>query len=274
MRTTAANLRESHQGMGFNLLALTLDMTPGRLAFCSLVVFCSAVLRGYTGFGFALAAVPALALAIDPVAVVPLVLCLEVVASLQLLPSLWRSVHFQSVGRLVSGSLVGIPIGVYGLAALPADMMRLVIALVVLASVSAIGAGLKFDRQPGGYTTLAVGALSGLLNGAAAMSGPPVILFYLGSQAALQIGRASLVFYFLLSDFIAVAITAVSGLLLLSTLALTIASLPALFAGQAIGARLFRSSLQRHYRAVAILILAAVSGFALIQSVAALWTPR
>lgn len=257
--------------MGLDLLAEAAALTPGQLLLCFLIVFLSAILRGYTGFGFALAAVPALALVIAPVTVVPLVLCLEVVASLQLLPGLWRSVHFSSVSLLALGSLLGIPFGIYGLTALSPDVMRIVIALVVLASIGAMAAGFRLKRQPGRGATLAVGAFSGLLNGGVAMSGPPVVLFYLGSETALHVGRASLVFYFSLSDSMAVAVAALSGLVSWTTLALAAASLPGLFAGQAIGARLFRSSLQRHYRTVAISVLAAVSGFALLQSLATLW---
>ena len=56
-----------------------------------------------------------------------------------------------------------------------------------------------------------------------------------------------------------------------ATVLLAAVTIPALFLGQVIGTRLFRSALQRHYRIVAIVILLAVSGFAIAQSVHALW---
>lgn len=249
-------------------VALTeaLGLPMGRMTLCFLVVFAAGILRGYTGFGFALAAVPALALIISPVMVVPLVLCLEIVASAQMLPRLWREVHFRSVGWLAIGSLLGVPLGLHGLATVPDDAMRLVIALIVLSSLGAIMVGARLRAQPGRPATMAVGALSGLLNGAAAMGGPPVILFYLGSQTAVQVGRASLVLYFALVDSVAAGLAAASGLLDGPLLVLAALSLPALFAGQVIGERLFRSSLQRHYRAVAVAVLGFVSIAVLLQS--------
>lgn len=248
-------------------LALPMD----KMALCVLIVFAAGVLRGYTGFGFALAAVPALALILPPAMVVPLVLCLEIVASAQMLPGLWRHVHFRSVLWLVIGSFLGLPLGLYGLATLPEEVMRLVIALIVLFSLGAILAGGRFRGQPGGPATVLVGAFSGLLNGAAAMGGPPVILFYLGAQTAVHVGRASLVFYFSLIDSVAVGLAAISGLLGAPLLVLAALCLPPLFAGQMIGARLFRSALQRHYRAVAVTVLAIVSAAVLAQSAITLW---
>lgn len=249
-----------------------LDGLPAdRLALCSAIVFLAAVLRGYTGFGFALAAVPMLALIIKPVMVVPLVLCLEIVASILILPGMRHEVHVRSVAWLALGSVAGVPLGIYGLATQSDDVMRLVIAVIVLLSVAAIGGGLRLARQPGAGATVAVGAVSGLLNGATAMAGPPVILFYLGAGTAAPVGRASLVFYFSLVDTVAIAMAAAAGLLDRVLMAVVLVSLPALAVGQAIGARLFRSSLQRHYRAVAITVLATVSLVALAQSGLALW---
>ncbi len=254
---------------------VTLIGTPGlpvdRLGLASAVVFAAGVLRGYTGFGFALAAVPMLALIVPPVMVVPLVLCLEIIASAQMLPGLWREVHFRSVGWLGLGSLLVMPLGLYGLATQPDDVMRLVIALIVLVSVAGLAAGLRFRSPPGGGATLLAGALSGLLNGAAAMGGPPVIVFYLGTQTAVRVGRASLVFYFSLIDLATAGLAAVAGLLTLRLLILAALCVPALLAGQVIGTSLFRSPLQRHYRRVAITVLTVIGVTVMAQSAMVLW---
>ena len=50
-------------------------------AFCLVVVFIAAVIRGFTGFGSALLWVPTLSLVLPPVVVVPVVLILEASAS-------------------------------------------------------------------------------------------------------------------------------------------------------------------------------------------------
>ena len=104
------------------IAALLQPFSTEQILTCMIVVFLTAIMRGYTGFGFALVAVPLLAVIADPVIAVPMVLLLEVVGSLQLLPGLWRSAHLRSVMLLVAGALLATPIGLYGLAALPADL--------------------------------------------------------------------------------------------------------------------------------------------------------
>ena len=93
-----------------------------------------------------------------------------------------------------------------------------------------------------------------------------MFLFYLGSQTAVHVGRASLILYFALIDSVAAGLAAVSGLLDSALMLLTTLSLPALFVGQAIGTRLFRSPLQQYYRVVAVVVLGIVSTAVLVQS--------
>lgn len=252
--------------MGAGLLEGVGGLGAGQLALCAAIVFLAAMLRGYTGFGFALAAVPMLALVLPPVLVVPLVLCLEIIASLLILPGLWREMDLRSVAWLTLGSLLGVPLGVHGLATLSDAVMRTAIGVVVLVSALAIGAGLRLRRRPRAGATVVIGAASGVLGGAAAMAGPPVILFYLGAGTAASVGRASLMFFFSLVDTAALGVAATAGLLRWSLLVLILACLPTLALGQAFGTRLFRSPLQRHYRAVAVIVLVIISLMALAQS--------
>jgi uncharacterized membrane protein YfcA len=231
-------------------------------AFCAATVFAIAVLRGFTGFGFALVAVPLLSLVLEPVVAVPIVLLLEVVASLQLLPAVWHSVNWRAVLLLVAGAALGTPLGLCALTALPPNLMRGIIAGVVLTTALLLARGLRFRTAPRRWMTIGAGLLSGVLNGGAAMCGPPVVLFFLASPTAIAVGRASLVLYFLLADLIGAGLAAVSGLITPDLLLLTGMLVPVLFAGQIIGARLFREDRQATYRVVSIAVLVVASGFA------------
>jgi len=256
--------------MWLSLLHELGDAPVQQLALCAAVVLLAAILRGYTGFGFALAAVPMLSLVIRPALVVPLVLCLEVAAGAHSLPGLRHEAHFRSIGWLTLGALIGIPFGILELSTRSADSMRVFIALVVLLSVPAVSGGLRFTRELGSSAAIVVGVFSGLLTGATAMGGPPVILFYLGSRTAVHVGRASLMFYFFLIDMVASLLAARAGLLGSTILITALACLPTLLIGQAIGTRLFRSPLQRHYRKVAMVTLTTIGLAALTQAVSRL----
>ncbi|MBR0671354.1 sulfite exporter TauE/SafE family protein [Neoroseomonas soli] len=240
-------------------------------AVCAAMVFAVAVLRGFTGFGFALVAVPLLSLVLAPIVAVPLVLLLEVVASAQLLPKVWRQAQWRIVLMLTGGAVLGTPLGLYGLSLLPTEVMRLAIAAVVLATALLMSAGLRFRHPPGRRMAVAAGMVSGVLNGGAAMSGPPVVLFFLASPGAIAIGRASLLLYFLLADVIGAGLAAASGLVTGEVLLLTAWLLPALFVGQAIGARQFREDRQHAYRRVSILVLLAASLLSALRAAADIW---
>lgn len=62
-------------------------------------------------------------------------------------------------------------------------MARIMIAIATIGAVAAVGAGPTGGVTIGSRTTLPFGFASGLLNGIAAMPGPPVIVYYMGMAA-------------------------------------------------------------------------------------------
>ena len=94
--------------------------------------------------------------------------------------------------------------------------------------------------MPGRASTVATGAASGLLNGAFGIGGPPVILFFFASPAGVAAGRASVIAYFLGTDLIALAFMLRQDLIGTPQLWLALVFLPALLAGNWLGAKGFR----------------------------------
>ena len=82
-------------------------------------VLTAAVIRGYSGFGFAMVGVTGMSLVMPPALVVPAVLLLEIAASVQLLPKVWKDVSWVSLRCLFIGSVAAVPLGVYLLAHVP-----------------------------------------------------------------------------------------------------------------------------------------------------------
>ena len=69
------------------------------------------VIRGFTGFGFALILISDLLLVADPIAVVPLTLILDLLAGFTLSPRPFRQVHWTGIRQLHIGSALGVPAG-------------------------------------------------------------------------------------------------------------------------------------------------------------------
>ncbi|MBC2744407.1 MAG: sulfite exporter TauE/SafE family protein [Desulfosarcina sp.] len=187
------------------------------LAYLGIAILSAGIIRGYSGFGFSMIAVMSVTLVLPPSEVVPIILMLEVVASLWLLPRVWRQVDWKSLVWLSAGVLVGTPVGVYLLANIPPRPMRAAIAVVVMVMVVLLWTGFALKQMPGRGKTVVVGALSGVLNGSATIGGPPVILFYLSSPASIAVSRASLIAFFLGTDIVAFLLCLQQGLVTTKT---------------------------------------------------------
>ncbi len=247
-----------------------LGLSPSQIAFCFAIVLAGGFMRGFTGFGFAMAAVPLLALVIPPARAVPFVVLL------QLMAGIWdwreaRKAHWPSLPWLMAGAVIGTPLGTLGLAAMSPDWARLAIAGAVLLAVLLLARGLTFAAMPKPPALAATGLLSGLLNGIAAMPGPPVIVLYLAGAVAVEVGRASLLIYFSVNNAVGAASAASAGLIPPGTLILAAAALPLLLGTQWLGRRLFLRASPGRYRQVALIFLsvlaaitAARAGFALL----------
>ena len=229
------------------------------LALASGLVFLAAIVRGYSGFGFSLLAITSLSLIFSPAQVIPAIFMLEIAASLHMLPAIWRDVHWRSLSGLMVGTVVGTPIGVYLLANIPPAPMTLALAVFVLAATTLLWRGFALKSMPATPATVAVGAATGIANGAFGIGGPPVILFYFASPAGHATGRASLVAFFILTDVTGLLFLAREGLVTNDSGVLALAFLPALAAGVWLGARSFKTADPARFRKIVLIILAVLA---------------
>ena len=242
-------------------------MAISLLSIAAAVVFTAAIIRGYSGFGFSMICAVSLTQVLPPIEVVPLILLLEVAASIWLLPGVWRQIHWPSLAWLFAGVVIGSPLGIHLLANVPARPMRAVIALVVMAMVVGLWRGLTFQRMPGRGRTTIVGMLSGVLNGATTIGGPPVILFYLATPAGVAVSRASLIAYFLATDLLAFGIALAQGLVTPETFYRGGLLVVPLTAGLVVGRRYFSRSSAEALRRKVLLLLTVLSGLGLIRAI-------
>lgn len=223
------------------------------LAFAA--TFVGGVIRGFTGFGMALAVVPTVGLAVDPAVVVPAVLLMAFFAGLPQTVANRAAVHWPSVSWLCLGSVPATPVGIALLTVLPADWMRAFVAVAVIVAVALLAWGRRRQSNPGRAETALTGVASGLLNGAIATPGPPVIAFYLSSPAGARIGRASLMAFFSLTGIAGVVAVIAQGLTGAAELWLAATMAPAYVLGSIVGGRRFRQADEVSYRRYGLIVL-------------------
>lgn len=223
------------------------------LAPICLAVFAAAVLRGLTGFGFALAAVPALSVFLAPAQAVTIAILLQCMVGLRDMAATRGLVRYPVLGLMGAGALVGTPLGLWGLTALPADVMRLVLAGIVAIGLAALV--MKVRLPPGPGAALGAGMAAGLFSGLAAMPGPPAIAYFLGTDTPAANTRASAMVFFFLTSLMALPGLWLAHQVTAHVLLQALAALPLLLVGTWIGGRAFARLGEGGYRVAAIGVL-------------------
>ncbi|MCO5157492.1 MAG: sulfite exporter TauE/SafE family protein [Aquamicrobium sp.] len=244
------------------------EWSPLQFFYLALSVAIAGFVRGYSGFGVSLAAVPMLTVVLDPLEVIPVALLFEIVLTLGFLNGSIASVQWRTVTRLFVGAIFGTPFGIYALSTIPPEHMRLGLSVLLLGSVFLIwrkSQGISWHLTT--PATVSVGMLSGLLSGGTAMSGPPIVMYFLASPMSPAASRASMMMFFLFSASIAMAFGLGAGLYPRRAFVLAFAAVPLLLGGAVMGAYFFRRSNPLVYRQVALLMLAAIGVFALANAV-------
>ena len=236
------------------------------ISFACIVVFLAAIVRGFSGFGFSLLAVTALSLIYAPAQIVPSIFMMELVASLNLLPSVWKDVHWRSLVPLSLGCFVATPIGVWALANVPAPPMQLALSIFVLVATALLAMNFALKTMPGPVASTAAGAASGLANGAFGIGGPPVVLFYFASPAGNFAGRASIIVFFIFTDTIGLINQSIQGLVTWETAQRALIFLPLMLFGVWIGARSFKSVDQALFRKIVLGVLALLATLIAIKA--------
>jgi len=232
----------------------------------AIAIFLAAVLRGFTGFGFALAAVPLLSLALPPARVVPIVVILQAIVAFTDLRGSWRDCDWRSTRWIVAGLVAGTPVGIGLLTSLPADRVRLSIGLLIAASVALLGAGLKLPARPARMLALAVGVVSGVVNGLAAIPGPPIVAYFLALPQAGKVARPSIIIVFAATGLAGLATLLLRGLVERDALILSFTALPGMLIGSRLGVTFYRRAHPKLHRPLALAVLAVLAAMLIARA--------
>ena len=227
------------------------------LLLASLIVCLAATAQAMTGFGFALVLVPLLSVLYDPRIVVMVSLSLGMVSRLPLLAQSWRQVELIRIAPLCLTSIVGSVGGTQLLLRVDGSALRLGIGLVVIALAGLLLLEKRRPARREGLAALAAGLVSGALNGATAMGGPPVVLLGVNQAWGKENFRANLLAYFLVSQGGGVALLVLAGAFTPAVLELDAKLLPGLVAGLALGSVLFKVVPADRFRRLVVLLVIA-----------------
>lgn len=136
------------------------------------VVFVAGIVRGFTGFGSALLAVPALAVIYGPVQAVVIEVLIEIPVCLGLLPTALRHAERRTILPMIAMFTLFVPVGAVLLTVTNPDLVKVLISLFVLFSVAVMWQQSRVTRLISPKANYVVGAISGTTQGLTGMAGP------------------------------------------------------------------------------------------------------
>lgn len=237
------------------------------LAACMAIVFVAGIVRGWSGFAFAIVSGAGLTLLLPPQVFVPVVLVIELALGLQLVPRELKNTAWPVISPMVVSAAAGTVIGIIMLQSLPVLLCKMLLGVAILGSTLTMLAAPQLTLGPARWMPLAAGSLSGFMNGAFAMGGPPAVLFLSARLPDAPRLRGSIILYFFVIDILALGYLGATGGLGSQILLQSAILLPASLLGVEVGKRVYERIAPERFRPTLLTGLAVI-GFILTASAA------
>lgn len=216
------------------------------------------------GFGGALTTIPLITLLLPLKMAAPMSV---IVGTATALYATWLSrkeTQWKSALVLIIFSFVGVPVGLYALASLPDQIMKLGLGgfLILYSFYSLFISRLPvYDKN---WIAMPTGVIAGALGSAFSTNGPPVVVYGMLRNLAPAAFRGTLNAFFTANNAAIIGGLATSGILTLSTLKLVLFCIPTMILGSFVGQYVHQRISVRVFRVMVFLLLIA-SGAMLIK---------
>jgi uncharacterized membrane protein YfcA len=218
------------------------------------------VIRGATGFGGAMVMTPTMSLLLGPIPAVVIALLLETFAAFKMIPTAVRTANWSTIAPIGAAACMTAPLGGYLLMTLDPQLMRRAIAATVVVFSLLLLAGLRYRGTQRVGTSIALGALSGVLVGATSVGAPPVIVYLLASSDRSEVTRANLTLFVTIISLAALIVMTWNGMLDRTNALRALALSPCYFGGVWLGNHLFgrvNASVMRLWTLIFLVIVSA-----------------
>ena len=229
--------------------------------------FAGGLVSGLTGFGTALTGLPIWLQAVEPAIAAQLASACSVLGHISTFPAVWRAVDWRRLAPRVAAGLLGVPVGTLLLPFIALGHFKLVVGLVLVGycTFMLVAAGRARLAAGARGAEAAVGFVSGVLGGLAALSGVLVTVWAsLKGWPKDQRRVFFQVFNFTVLTAMLVA-SAVTGLVGPRSIMDVSIAAPGTLAGASLGLRLYRRLDDVGFDRLVLFVLL-LSGVALIWS--------
>lgn len=201
------------------------------------VVLLAAILQTSTGFGFSIMATPFLLLLFEAKEAIQINILLSLVISVALISKIRKDVNTKVLKRFILGSMPGLALGIIIFLTVNAKQLKVGIGVAILLLTILLIS--KIRLRSTNRRDLIVGGLSGALTTGIGMPGPPLLLYFSGTDTGKGTLRATTLMFYLYIYSVSLLIQVIfAGTTKLVWTSSSMA-LPLIFIGLYIGQRLF-----------------------------------
>lgn len=196
-----------------------------------LVIMLAAAIQGMTSFGFSLVALPLLSLFLPLPQIVALLVMYSLGLNLILLVKLVKHIHIKMITMLLVGGVLGTPLGIMVLNIMDASLLKRTAGIAIVVIGLLLMKGWRMHLKQESHFYLPIGLVSGVMQGALSLSGPPLVLFLSNQNKDKMVFRANLTAYFTLLNAVTLPGFIMGGLVGPEILGLGLKYLPFMLAG-------------------------------------------
>ena len=229
-----------------------------------IIILIASILQTSTGFGFSILATPFLLLLFKPVEAIQINLILSLLISSALIMKIRKDINFGILKRFVIGSFAGLPIGIILFLSLDLDGLKLGVSiLILLLTVLLI---FKFRISQSKKTDLFIGGISGSLTTSIGMPGPPILLYFSGTDTKKEVLRSTTLAFYLFIYFVSLILQIIFAGTNSTAWLASLWGIPLVAAGLYIGQLLFGRINQPVFRIFTYAILLFTGSYLLLES--------
>ena len=239
-----------------------IDLSLLQIIFAVVVFLIAYTVKGLSGFGSGLIAIPLMAFLFPLKLIVPIIALVSYTGTIIQSYKLRHEAQWRDIWPLIPFSLLGIAIAVWLLVNIKAEVLTLALGIFVVfyAIYSLLQHNYKFGSR---YWAIPAGTFGGMVGALFSTGGPFYVVYLKLRQLAKGPFRATIATIFLIDAGVRIAGYAMSGLYTPQALSLVVILWPILFLGLWLGHHLHIKINQHHFN-VGINVLLIASGGMLV----------
>ena len=229
--------------------------TAGNILALSVIIFIASVVRGFTGFGLALVAVPLIQFLMPVTDTAVFIAFINFIFSVLYYRRSKEIIKGQPLGTMALWTGIGVAAGTAILKLVNPAYIQLIWGVLIIFIVIALVRGLTLNIGSDKTALTLSGLFGGVLAGATGITGPPVAIILSSMKTPKEKFNAVISVFIFFAVTYALVFYLVSGLIRAETLWLALCCVPALLAGLYTGDRLVSRISQNAFTTVVYVVL-------------------